>query len=590
MFSKFAYLCIGHVPLQLITIIMPIPKEILAVVRPSSTVVKRSGERWIVIKRTSKRVGKKVMSVDLGVIGEIINYEYHEIRKLGKREEYLMQMKSEIEIKNQDNYVDEKDLGQIELCHLVASDLIAELEPFFGTVSSRMLYCMAVMRVSYNDIRDRDFALVYRTSYLSNLFPGLHMGEDTISKFLYDIGLRVNDIDQYMAYRINKFSSSPQAIDGMLKDSDATTNSFCEFSRKARVKGIKNYSQIFIFNLDTMEPTASYQFPGNMLDLTSFKDVLSRSKLDIKTITWKEIKDDNGKVHKVPSTLLMGDKGFYDSEVIKELEHRGIPYLLPLKRDSKYITDYGMYNDIVKYLSGYNFGCVYYKKSKTSDGHYLYTYKDLDLAAKEEKDYLGRKISRNQEYENEIAEKRKEFGTLTFISSVDIEPIVAYLAYLQRWNLEDLFYLFKCTLDLDTLNVRTNYRLYATEFVNFLSAIIASRVWKLMQTTILRKKRVKIEYQNEPNPEDQQVSSAQDSESESVKDALETSKKNKKNKKVPKTKLKNVYVSDEYSFKQIMLCMSKVKTRRVGYTDEWKPILTINKLRDLCKILGVSVC
>ena len=39
---------------------MAIPKDILAVQRPSSTVVKRRGARFVVIKRTSKRVGGKI--------------------------------------------------------------------------------------------------------------------------------------------------------------------------------------------------------------------------------------------------------------------------------------------------------------------------------------------------------------------------------------------------------------------------------------------------------------------------------------------------------------------------------------------------
>jgi hypothetical protein len=52
---------------------MAIPKEILAVKRPSSTVVKQRGDRYVVIKRTSRRKGNRVVPVDLGTVGEIIN-------------------------------------------------------------------------------------------------------------------------------------------------------------------------------------------------------------------------------------------------------------------------------------------------------------------------------------------------------------------------------------------------------------------------------------------------------------------------------------------------------------------------------------
>ena len=47
---------------------MAIPKDILAVQRPSSTVVKQRGTRFVVVKRTSKRVGNRVVPVDIGTV------------------------------------------------------------------------------------------------------------------------------------------------------------------------------------------------------------------------------------------------------------------------------------------------------------------------------------------------------------------------------------------------------------------------------------------------------------------------------------------------------------------------------------------
>ena len=59
---------------------MPIPKDILAVERPKNTVVKMRLGRYLVIKRTSKRVNGKAKPVDLGTVGEIIDGKYIEIR------------------------------------------------------------------------------------------------------------------------------------------------------------------------------------------------------------------------------------------------------------------------------------------------------------------------------------------------------------------------------------------------------------------------------------------------------------------------------------------------------------------------------
>ena len=44
---------------------MAVPKEILKIARPSNTIVKQRGDRYVVVKRTSKRVGKRVLPVEL---------------------------------------------------------------------------------------------------------------------------------------------------------------------------------------------------------------------------------------------------------------------------------------------------------------------------------------------------------------------------------------------------------------------------------------------------------------------------------------------------------------------------------------------
>jgi len=95
---------------------MAIPKEILAVPRPKSTVVKKSFDRYLVIKRTCKRVNGKPRPVDLGTIGEIIDGKYVEIRP---------------EPKKQRNQVDIKDYGEFALCNLAAGNLFDELACVF---------------------------------------------------------------------------------------------------------------------------------------------------------------------------------------------------------------------------------------------------------------------------------------------------------------------------------------------------------------------------------------------------------------------------------------------------------------------------
>lgn len=72
---------------------MPIPKEFLSVERPKNTVVKMRLGRYLVIKRTSKRVDGKAKPVDLGTIGEIIDGKYVEIRTVPKKRKRQVDIK-----------------------------------------------------------------------------------------------------------------------------------------------------------------------------------------------------------------------------------------------------------------------------------------------------------------------------------------------------------------------------------------------------------------------------------------------------------------------------------------------------------------
>ena len=65
---------------------------------------------------------------------------------------------------------------------------------------------------------------------------------------------------------------------------------------------------------------------------------------------------------------------------------------------------------------------------------------------------------------------------IVFESKSDLNPLEVYRAYAGRWEIEVMFDLYKNLIDLDTVNVQGDYRLYATEFINYLSVVIDSRV------------------------------------------------------------------------------------------------------------------
>ena len=122
---------------------MPIPAEILAVKRPVNTRVKKSGERYLVIKRTCQRKNGKNIPIELGTIGEIINGKYVEIRKEPRKN------------KNGSKVIEIKDYGEIALCDKAGKDLLNDLKEIYDAADAVRLYVLALLRASQHDIRNR---------------------------------------------------------------------------------------------------------------------------------------------------------------------------------------------------------------------------------------------------------------------------------------------------------------------------------------------------------------------------------------------------------------------------------------------------
>ena len=475
---------------------MPIPSEILAVERPKGTIVKQSHGRYLVIKRTSKRVNGKPKPVDLGTVGEIIDGKYIEIRK---------------EPRKHRNEVDIKDYGEFALCNKAAGDLLQELAKVFSIQDAKRLYVIALLRAMDKDVKNRDLQFAYDTSYISEVYPGVHLSENTVSGFLEKTGMAYRYIHSFMQARMDAFAGDHMVIDGMLKDCNSSTDSFSEWSRKGAKKGSRDLNLIYAYDPLTKEPIAVKPYPGNMLDLTAVNDFVNEFS--------------------IKRGLLIMDKGFSSNENISTMkEIDGLSYILPLKQSSKKIKDNGLLEAYSSVLDGYKDSTVLYKKVKVSDDSYIYAFRDPRCAYEQEVGYITYGKKKGTYSEDKFLKKKDEFGLIAFESKSDLEPLEVYEAYMGRWEIEVMFNLYKNIIDLDTVNVHGDYRLYATEFINYLSVIIASRVKKLLAET---------------------------------------------------------KVDQSYSYTQVFKYLSKYKMIRVGDSDKWTPNQVVKYVSKLTKSLGV---
>ena len=420
---------------------MPVPKEILDIPRPKNTRVKPSGNHYLVIKRTCKRVNGRNVPVELGVVGEIRDGRYIERN--------TVPVKREIDI---------KDYGEVAVCNKFSDDIFDELLKVWTPKEATRLYVIALLRTAYGNIKNRDLNLQYQTSYVSELYKDVALSEDTVSTFLDDIGKSYTLIRQFMQNRINVYAGKKIVIDGMLKDYNSTESTFSEFSRKGAKKGSKDFSLMYAFDPESMEPVAAKPYVGNMLDMTAIDDFVE--DFDIK------------------SGIMVFDKGFYHKTFLDNISKKeGLSYIVPIKTNSKLISRYGM-DSPDTLLDGYEPGHVLCKKVRTSSGKYLYSFRDPKMAMEQEVGYFAKAKKRNNFDHDKYESKKSEFGLIVFESKSDLEPLLVYKAYAERWNIEVFFDFYKNIIDRNCVNIHNDYRLYATELINFISSIIASRVKK----------------------------------------------------------------------------------------------------------------
>ncbi len=244
-------------------------------------------------------------------------------------------------------------------------------------------------------------------------------------------------------------------VDGTLKTDDSQINTLSDFSRKARKKGTKDISVLYAFDLEAMEPVCSKCFPGNMLDATAYESFIK----------------ENG----ITKGIIVGDKGFPESAAKAEFSaHPDLHYLNPVKRNAKAIVDYNLL-DFTGILED-NSTVLYKKEINAKENKWLYSFRNINLAAQEEKDWV-RRARKDKKYSLEVLQnKQMLFGTIVLESDLDLPPGTAYQAYSRRWEIEIVMRFYKSACDFDETRVQDDYSVIGSEFCDFLSVILSFRL------------------------------------------------------------------------------------------------------------------
>lgn len=458
---------------------MPIPQNILDVERPKNSIVVAYGknkDHYAVRECVGCKYDKgRRIPVNGSTIGHIINNVYVPIASKPIPEPVSM------------SSIDLKDWANVVLCDNVAHSLLDELMQVYNPSDAKKLYCASILRVCEHGIKDYKLKAAYENSFLSELFPDVAMSKNTVSKFWSDLGKAYSKIVSYMQLRVSSVEKGHHMlVDGTLKSNESRVNSLSDYSRKARLKGSRDISVLFAYDLERQEPICSKCFPGNMPDSTAYSSFIEENN--------------------IKKGILVGDKGFPSSVAKKHFaENHDLHYLNPLKRDSKYIKEY----DPLVYegqLEGYE-GILYKRVFNEKENKCLYSFRDTSQAHKEEYTWLHNTNKKGNFDIERFDEDWLLFGTIILESDLEMDILTAYRVYDSRWEIELVMRYYKQACEFDETRVHSDYSVIGSEFCSFLSTIITYRLlnkfdkanllkkmsYKKIMHILLRAKKVRID-------------------------------------------------------------------------------------------------
>lgn len=423
---------------------MGVPAEVRAVPRPKNTIVEDSGidspYRYAVRERgkTSISVNGNPSPGNGPVIGHIINLVY--VPKVQKTMDEPEEM----------------SYGMATLVQSQADDLYMDLLSVYPVNDATNIMAIAFLKVLKPHIASNRYTTEYTRTFTSVYYKGCSLSKNSVTELMKRTGMDTAKRIAFFRKRIERVDKTHLlAIDGTLREDNSRVNDLSAYSRKARVKGTKDISILYAFDTETKEPIWSEVFPGNNLDSTAVNSFIKMNEID--------------------RGILVADKGFTLKNIEDQLKiHPDLHFLLPLKRDSALVSKH----NALLFDTAFHYGdkSLQGKKVKLSNGRFLYSFRDVYRAGKEDQSFIRNAIAKNN-YDAEVYEEKGErFGTIAFISDLDLTLEDVYKMYDARWLLELMFAQYKGDIELTTTNVQGDFAVRGEEFINFIATVLTSRV------------------------------------------------------------------------------------------------------------------
>ena len=206
---------------------------------------------------------------------------------------------------------------------------------------------------------------------------------------------------------------------------------------------LKQINLALLCSVDSGLPTMIRVLPGSIRDIASL---------------YASIEEIGAK-----GKILILDRGFFSEDVLGFLSGKEVFYILPTRRNS---TLYDVRIHLNKHLF-YHDRLIKCGKRKQND-YFLYLFEDTQLRVEEEKN-LYKMFDEKKIDGGSLKEKRTVSGDILIVSNMDVDASEIFMLYKKRDGVENLFDVYKTTLNADRTYLRDDASIFGHVFVSFLS-------------------------------------------------------------------------------------------------------------------------
>lgn len=360
-----------------------------------------------------------------------------------------------------------KEYGASSVTLGMASDIYEKLKVVFPKEAEELM-TLAILRLIERCPFKR-VNVLYEKSFLSEQFPGLPLSSASLSGFLRAVGSKREKIVRFMEQMID--GSEHILFDGTNIITKSENLDINRLGYNSHRQFDPQINLLYAFSCEQKKPVYYRIVPGNVRDVSSFKNAVSES--GIKDVT------------------VIADKGFGSQANFELLENSYIKYIVPLRRNNGHFDREKLKTgDKGKFDGHFLFKkrVIWYYEYKDQDARYI-VFQDSTLRTEEEKDYLQRVEAQHENYTMEgYLERQYDFGTILFRTNREDPPEQIYKLYKMRIEIEQTFDFLKNLLETDVVYLQDKYAVEGWAFVNHLSLLLTYLIYdKLRAANLLSK-------------------------------------------------------------------------------------------------------